>query len=434
MGAKRIFQRIADGELALSAALAPFLMFPALSPYLTAAAALGVAVLWFARWIARGAVTRRTPLDGLMLLVMAMLPVAMWASPMPEQSATAACRVLLGIALYFALVNTVTDARALRRTLWIALAGGVAIALAGLVTTDWNADKIPLLEPIYPLLPNLSHLLGPLASEQDSTPGAFHPNLIGAALAVLLPVTAALFVTSRLRAARAAIGAGALIMALVLALTQSRLGMASLIVASGVTAWRLKPRWRRWVVGLVTLAGLAVVLAGPGRVVSALTANLSAQGFGSWESRVVVWQGALHVLADFPYTGIGLSTFYPAATYLYAFDVSPTWAFGHTHQTYLQMGVDFGWVGLIAFVGMLIVALQIGWPGRNAPAGAERTVRAGIWTSLLTYALFGVFDGLPLWTKPGFVIWVLLAWVMIGAGRVRGANGSLAAGEAIDAA
>jgi hypothetical protein len=29
--------------------------------------------------------------------------------------------------------------------------------------------------------------------------------------------------------------------------------------------------------------------------------------------------------------------------------------------------------------------------------------------------LFGLFDGLPMWTKPGVLIWVLIAWAMISA-------------------
>lgn len=413
-GAKRVSQHVADRELALTAVLAPFLLFPAVNAYLTAAAALGVGVLWLARWAARGAVTRRTPLDGFILIMMLMVPVAMWASPLPEQSTPAACRVLLGIALYFAVVNTVSSELALRRTLSLALAGGALIALVGLVTTDWTEDKIPFLEPIYPYLPNLSHLLGPLASEQDSTPGAFHPNFVGATLAVLLPLTPTLFVATRRRAERAAVAVGGLVMLFVLVLTQSRLGIASLLAAGGVSILRLEPRLRRPVLALAATASLVIVLVGPGRVMTGLTSAFSAQGFGSWESRVAVWQGALHVLTDFPFTGIGLTTFYPAATYLYAFDVPATWAFGHTHETYLQMGVDFGWVGMIAFVGMLIIALRIGWPERTASVGVVKTLRVGMWICLLTYALFGLFDGLPLWTKPGFIVWVLLAWAVVG--------------------
>jgi len=410
---RHLCRRVSEWELAIVAALVPFLVFPTLNPYLTTAALLGVAMLWGIRWVGQGAVTRRTPLDGLMLILMLMVPVALWVSPLPQQSAEAACRVLAGVALYFALANSRVDEGLWRATLALAVLGGLVVALVGLVASDWNQDKIPFLEPVYALLPDLSHLLGPLASESDSTPGAFHPNFIGATLAILIPIAAAVMTTLQRRAIRRAAIAVLVVMLVVLLLTQSRLSMVALALASAAAVLRERPRWRRAALGLGVVLGLSILLIGFERVVDVLTPSVAAAGFGSWNSRVAVWQAALQALADFPFTGIGLAAFYPAVTYLYAVRVPPTWAFGHTHEVYLQVGMDFGVAGLIAFVVLIVQGLRLGWPARDETDPLRR-LRIGVWTALLTYALFGVFDGVPMWTKPGFLIWVVLGWVMMG--------------------
>lgn len=394
--------------------LAPFLMFPNVNRYLTAASAAGIVLLWLARWQARGSITRRTPLDGFILILMLMLPVAMWVSPLPAQSIEALCRVLLGVALYYSIVNGVNDERAWRFTLDVAVVAGLAIALIGLLAADWGQSKIPLLDPIYQLFPSLAGSLGFLASEADSTPGSFHPNLIGAALALLLPIVAARCLTARSRIARIAIGLAALVMAMVLVLTQSRLAMASLALAASVTALRLFPRLLFPFIGLALAAMFAVLAIGPANVFTALTPAFSATGFGSWQSRIGLWEAGLRMLTDFPFTGVGLSTFYPAVTYLYPINVPSAWIFGHAHEIYLQMGLDLGWPGLIGFVGVMVTALVRGWPNRQEASRAIRLHRAAAWTSLLAYALFGLFDGLPMWTKPGFLIWIVWAWISLG--------------------
>lgn len=411
----RAFRYIANRELVITAAIAPLLIFPTLNRVLTAFALIGIVALWIVRWISRGSITRRTRLDIYILIFMLTIPIAMWVSPLPEQSALAAPRVLLGFAFYYALVNSIDNNRDFRRILNIAVASGVVVALVGLVASDWNQDKIPLLDPIYEFLPDWSHLFGSLASEDDSTPGAFHPNFIGATLAMLLPIAISLFVSARQRREKIAISISILTMAFVLILTQSRLGMASFVVASSIAFLRSFPHFRKAVLVLGIAVSLLVILVGLSTVVDALTRTVVGTGFDTWHARTVLWDSAFQALYDFPFTGMGLSTFYPTVTNLYALDLSPNWMFGHTHETYLQIGVDFGLAGLLSFLGIMLTAHVLSQPSRREKhVSSIRTLRVGVWASLLTYTLFGLFDGLPLWTKPGFLIWVILALTIVG--------------------
>ncbi|MFH1927743.1 MAG: hypothetical protein ABIK79_06170, partial [Chloroflexota bacterium] len=73
----------------------------------------------------------------------------------------------------------------------VSVLGGVGIALLGLLTSDWHTNKLPFLAPVYSHLPRIS-LPAFLAGSSDAQAGLFHPNMIGGALALLIPFDVAL--------------------------------------------------------------------------------------------------------------------------------------------------------------------------------------------------------------------------------------------------
>src|SRR5205823_5167280 len=73
--------------------------------------------------------------------------------------------------------------------------------------------------------------------------------------------------------------------------------------------------------------------------------------------RIQVWQSALHAIADYPLTGIGVDTFrrlmpfrYPAAVVPDSYDI------GHAHNQLLQAALDLGLPGLVGYLALWIVA------------------------------------------------------------------------------
>src|SRR4051812_35425459 len=67
---------------------------------------LGVAgVFWAVRWLASGHFSVRTPADRAIILLILMLPITLWVSPMAETTRPQVYRLLSGVAIYYAIAN-----------------------------------------------------------------------------------------------------------------------------------------------------------------------------------------------------------------------------------------------------------------------------------------------------------------------------------------
>jgi hypothetical protein len=99
---------------------------------------------------------------------------------------------------------------------------------------------------------------------------------------------------------------------------------------------------------LVVWLLLLVALAISGQMVGATTMGNSAL------SRLALWRNTLSIIGDYPFTGSGLgSTAMIYATYVALLHVP---YYYHAHNLYLQLAVEQGVFGLVAFVGMTTAA------------------------------------------------------------------------------
>ncbi|MCG2770335.1 MAG: hypothetical protein L6435_18460 [Anaerolineae bacterium] len=132
---------------------------PALVPLSFALLAALVLCRWIVnrRWIVGRRPVPSTPMDWPILVILLMLPVGLWASPLPEISWVVFCRILLGIALFYGLVGNVRSERQISLVMAVSVLGGVGIALLGLLTSNWStANKLPFLAGVYAYLPRIS--------------------------------------------------------------------------------------------------------------------------------------------------------------------------------------------------------------------------------------------------------------------------------------
>ena len=307
---------IAHFEPMLVLMLAPFLLFP--RPDWTPWVLTILAVLWLVRWLARGRLTVRTPLDGPMLCLVATLVVSLWATFDLALSFPKICGLVLGMAMFYALANALrTD-----RDVWLAtgllLVGGAAVAGVALVGTQWGSGKVPsLVQALAPLYERLPLLLRDVPRAEEG----FNPNQVAGTLALFIPPATSLLLC-QLRHPRRRINwvlptmglAGVLVLTtLVLFLTQSRLAY----LATAVSLLLLGASQGRW----FRLAGIAVLALGIGLIASrpldatghALfgVSNLEAlSGNASWAGRIEIWKRSLRVLYDHPLTGVGFDTLF----------------------------------------------------------------------------------------------------------------------------
>jgi putative inorganic carbon (HCO3(-)) transporter len=84
----------------------------------------------------------------------------------------------------------------------------------------------------------------------------------------------------------------------------------------------------------------------------------------------------------------------------------------HAHNNFLQVGVDLGIPGLVAYVGLLAAFTLCAWRvHRSTRTRSTRLLVAGLFSGMLAHQVFGVMDAITLGAKPGFLLWIILGLV-----------------------
>ncbi|MCZ7568482.1 MAG: O-antigen ligase family protein [Ardenticatenaceae bacterium] len=410
--------QLEHGYIALACLVTPFLLFPASFPLLTALALAAWPMWWLLWWCRRGGMIAPTPLDLPILTLLAVVPFSLWLATDDGLALATLTRFLLGIFWYYALTQGLSRPNDLR---WpMALFVGMGLVLSGLaiMATAWQMDKAPGLAPLYRLLPSV-RLSGAVAGSVNGDIGYFHPNMIAGTLVLLIPLLIGSFPVWRRQGWLLTVVVGSVLvgMILVVVLAQSRMAWLALVATVfllfvGEWLWR----FRSWLVGLLLVfLSLAVVLRNVW-----IDLLLGTPAAGSWRSRVEVWEHALHAMKDFPLTGIGLGQFEAHSRLFYRYQIAPdAWRFGHAHNLWLQVGVEFGWLGVAAWAAIIGLTLwELGRVVRSHSVTSwPRQLAIGLIASVFAYLIFGVSDALPWGTKPGFLIWLIIG-MSIALGRL----------------
>jgi putative inorganic carbon (HCO3(-)) transporter len=237
----------------------------------------------------------------------------------------------------------------------------------------------------------------------------FNDNIVGGTLAMLFPLNLSLFCFGSKRRSRPLLAFSLLLMGTTVLLTHSRgalVGLAVALVAMAI--WR-----SRWLVLLVPLAliGLFVVSRYLGVEQTEIADFfLTTETIRSAQARFELWQRAIYMLQDFPFTGIGLGTFSRVASVMYPyFLLGPNAVVPQAHNVFLQAGIDLGIPGLVAFIALLttfsITAVDT---VRMAKHTEFEPLAMGLLCGFVVYLIHGLVDAVTFSTKPGTVIWMII--------------------------
>ena len=413
--------------------VAPFLLFttPARAILL-----LVLPALWGLRRLLLGRFVPATPVNLLVLLLLLSGGVGFCVSPNPTWSQLKINELLLGVGFLYATVDAL---QAAGRWHWVPV-GVLAITTGflslGLLGTRWGL-KIPQLTTLVAGLPGR---VGWLPEGEAS----FNPNVIGGALLWVLPLHLSLFWWAVRRRARRWAIVQALLATLSLALlvlTQARgawLGFA----ASGLTLLAVAGGRLGRIGAILLLAALVALVAfGP----PALRLALQVDGQStrilstiSFEQRLEIWSRAQYAIADFPFTGPGLDAFQYVMPVMYPlFQAPPGAAVPHAHNEFLQVALDLGLPGLVAWLALYVAAFwMLGQtyrrsadhtsPPRTSPPRSGRTTGGPMYPSaptgdsliqalalgsggaLIAHLGYAMTDCAVLDAKPNVVFWMVI--------------------------
>jgi len=422
-GLRRVASIIVASEIWLLMAIYAIFTFSDRVPIAGLAA---VGLFWIARWVATGTLTVATSMNLPILGILAMVPISLYASVDWTLSLPKVYGIILSIAIFHAVANRLRTLR----DLWLAAFGlalaSAAIALLGLVGTDWFESKLFALPQVYERLPRL------VRGIPRSIRGGFHPNGIGGTLIFFIPVLVSLlWVNGEFKAIRFVANKrllrilrvwhkpilllSILITSFTLILTKSRgsfIGVAAGLLALAV--WR--DRRFLWIIPAVALGLFVSVQLGAGGKLAEFVLRMDTLGggvTGTMQSRMEVWQRAMYMIQDFPYTGIGIGTFDKVANVLYPFFlIGPNARVTHAHNELLQVAVDLGIPGLVAYVALLSAFAITAWGAYHTLKDCWlRALIVGLACGMLAHQVFGLTDAFLLGTKPGVVMWVFLGIV-----------------------
>jgi len=385
---------LARREMAALLAVTPLLLWP--GPW-SMVALLIIGALWVCHAVALGRLTRPDHIDIPIGLLALLALVGLYVSPDAEHSLPALYRLALGLALFYGLLRTITDHRAVRRALASLSIGGAALALVALFTTDWTMVRL-FPSAIYAHLPRV--VLDP------GDRALFNPRIVGMALALFLPFPLAALWLRRSNWDHLLHGLSALAIVATLILTQAPQALAGLLAGLPLlVAWRGRRALLTTTLALAVPLGAVLWWLDPQQALLALLSMEHPLGRAVL-LRLDIWSRALAMLRDMPFTGIGLDAFPLIQTHFYTgMYLGPE---PHAHNLYLQIALDLGLPGLAVFVALLaLLARELLRAWRRRPAGELRALLAASSASLTVLLGSGWLD--TLWAaKPGVLCWVLL--------------------------
>ncbi len=373
-----------------------------------------VAVGWLLRGIGSRVWLVRTPLNRPIVALLLMAGVSLYPSVDLGLSMPKFHGILLGFAIYYATLVAVTTPRHFWLGVGLLTASLIAIISLGLVGSNWDQSKAPFLSPVYSLFPQI---IRDVQSSFGPRVG-INSNELGGTLAFLIPLPLALAIGGRLSrplvVGLIASVCGSLIL-VVLAASRSA------IISIGISAVLLVIwRWRRsglalMAVGLFAI-GITLSLNTPVAVNFLLKTSASSTAFGegSLTARLEIWERAVYMIQDTPFTGIGLNTFPSVQKTLYpSFLNNSEENISHAHNVFLQTAVDLGVAGLLAFLGLWVYVAHTGWRAYRHVRGRGghepfRAAVVGILLGCLSYLIFGLTDAITLGAKPTVFLWLII--------------------------
>lgn len=413
-GWRSCLRGLSDWQVVPMAILVPVLIFSErVRSEIVALAVLAIPTLWIVHRLARGTFFTPTPLDVPILLLMATLPVGWWAAALPDLALPYLIRYLVAVALFYALVNTFSAATAKQVVLagvaamvatgLLAILSAVGMAFSGakLLPADWTQHIPRLINAFW-------------------NPHGFHPNIVGGFLAMAVPITAAYASIGGSLKRRVAAGFILAIEVVVLILTQSRGAILGFVAGLLVVAVSRSRRWW-WLVAALSVTAIAVIsLYGPQSTMELVLGGGAAGVVRSAQSRIELYSRGIYMLQDFPFTGVGLGMFPKVLSILYPlFLVDPSTEFPHVHNLYLQVGIDHGLPGLVAYLALVILLAVLGAQTVRRSRGQPwEPLAIGLLAGFAAYLTHGMVDAVGYTPRAHILVWghlgmIAALWVWV---------------------
>ncbi len=319
-------------------------------------------------------------------------------------------RPIMGVTLALSIISIVYERQRIDGALLVVLLVSLLVGVLGLVSAQY-IGKSDQLQFLIDMVPKYTNFPGAV--------GGFNVNEIGGAMAFFAPFTAGIAIFAwRKRDAPLLLILSTVafaILALALALGQSRFALIGVLLTIGVLIFLLIPtrRWRYailavWLVICLLEVGIVTQVFVP-QSSSSAASEAAIRDESSLAQRPVIWGAALGIIRDYPLTGAGLNEFrsrlirakYPVPDF--AMSVVP-----HAHNELLQVGTDAGIPGIILYIGWHIALAWMVWQAWRKGDPLVKAAAAAAAAGLIAHAVFGLGDAITMYDRFAFAYWLFI--------------------------
>lgn len=353
--------------------------------------ALPVYYAW--RWRTQGSPVPNTRANVFVLLLMVGVVIGLMTSPARPAGIEGAGKWLAGLTAMYVLTDVLKTERDAWRATSVLVLLGIGLTLLLPFAVSWSIDKV------YALPAFLDWTLRPPGQGTNA-------NIVGGMLAALLPLAFALLFSHRRREQiLGAVTLGPMLLALYV--LQARGAWFALLGGLAVGA----AMFRRWLLPVVPLLLLALLyanqqLGGAGVLSDMVFGKIGTPTGGTLQERVALWTQAVELIRTHPLTGIGMGAYEFVAPYAPPYSTeAPGLIAPHAHNLFLQVALDTGVIGLIGFVGVLVVAFVSAWRARAG--GVASPLPLAILAALAVIVLHGIGESVFWNLKAQWLLWVL---------------------------
>lgn len=365
------------------------LIFP--SP-LTLFGLVGVVLFLVVRWLARQNPFPKTDVNPFLLVFLLMFVLGLLRTPAPELAWQVASHSLAGILVLISIVDRANSRAQILAATGVLVLVGVVFAFGAPFGAEWSGAQGfnfgELTTRYFPLLARPSNV-----------------NNVAGALEVAVPFALALMAT-HVRPWRL-IGTFALAPLLVMLLLLQSRGAWLAVLMGLVVYLTLYRRWVLPLVPIVLLAGLWLNNAfGDPLPTQAIGAD--ARQVVTFGDRTEIWSEGARLFLQSPLLGIGVHGFAAYGAPIVGFDTGEYALRGsHAHNLFLQITLDTGIIGGVAFVGIFLLAFVAAGRAyqRAEKNSVERALAIGLLAAFTIVITHGMFDTIFWGFKAGIFLW-----------------------------
>ena len=361
-------------------------------------AAIGIAaVFWLIRWVASGKPSVRTPGDWAIIAIVPTLFVTLWVTTGLNITLIQIYRLLSGIALFYAIANWGNSQSRLHILVFGVVLATLLLALSAPFSVEWSAGKLFFVpDVIYQKF---------ILLVTDTV----HPNVLAGSLVIMLSFPIGLIIfcwKERHWFERGLLIVSSLAGLGVVFLTQSRGAWIALAV---LLSFMIIFRWRWGWLLIVILSGIAIMFVWRAGTTSVLDFLMTSQSIGSFDDRIHLWSRGIYILSDFPFTGIGMGQFTEITHLLYPYLI-PEQIMSHAHNLFLQIAIDLGLLGLIAWLAIWFTIIAASWQlyrkSQLTQDNMSTAIGAALMSSQAALLAHGLLDAVT-WgmVRPAPLVW-----------------------------